>query len=481
MAEVDTSIYPKANQNSLLDTIGTVAGIKNAQETNKLLQLQQQQGQVQLDQSKIDQAHKMYDGFVGLLGSVAQDPRIGTAAGPQVIQDYANQAVKLGYITPEMRDQAMATMPQDPSQIPQWLQTMNTQALAGQERFGQIYGSPQFVNNGSSITPAAVSPITGVRQIGAPIPVTTSPSERADLVQTTDAQGRTVLVPKGQMLQQAGVNPLTAVPETAPTSPANQLVPPPIPVQQQDLPPVGAPQPQAPAPGQTSQAQPSVGVVTSPPAGEIEAQSQAAQASSQQFSQDNARERTYQQDVIPLQKALPALEALGTTGTGPGTEQLQEIRSFLTSMGVIAPTDELKNYDEARKYLVQYARGAGDTGTNDKLAAAFAGNPSLGISNAAALDVVKTALSLRRMQNAQVRAFASTGQSPSTYGKWSTQWNADNDPVAYGFDLMKGPERAKYFKGLSADEKQKFLKSLQTATDLGIVAPPSVNDGEQGK
>lgn len=476
MAEVDTSIYPKANQNSLLDTIGTVAGIKNAVETNKLLQQQQVQGQIGIDQSKINLAHDQYGKLSSFLGSLAQDPRISTPQGHQILLDATQQAVKQGWIAPDIAQVEIANMPTDPAQIPQYLQTLNTRVLEAQGKFSEIYGTPSTISNGSSILPVTASPITGIRPIGAPIPQTTSPSERADLVQTTDAQGRTVLIPKGQILQQAGVNPLTAVPETAPTGPANQLVPPPMPVQRQDLPPVGAPQ-QPQAPVQTAQTQPSVGVVTSPPAGEIEAQSRAAQASSDQYSQDTARERTYQQDIVPLQKVLPALESLGTTGTGPGTEQIQEIKSFLTSMGIIAPTQDLKDYDEARKYLVQYARGAGDTGTNDKLAAAFAGNPSLGISNAAAQDVVKTALSLRRMQNAQIRAFASTGQSPSTYGKWSTQWNAENDPVAYGFDLMKGPERAKYFKGLSAPEKQKFLKSLQTATDLGIVAPPSVNDG----
>lgn len=475
MAEVDTSFYPKANQNSLLETIGAVAGIKNAQETNKLLQQQQVQGQIGIDQSKINLAHDQYGKLSSFLGSLAQDPRISTPQGHQILLDATQQAVKQGWITPDIAQVEIQNMPTDPAQIPQYLQTLNTRVLDAQGKFSEIYGTPSTISNGSSILPVTASPITGIRPIGAPIPQTTSPSERADLVQTTDAQGRTVLVPKGQMLQQAGVNPLTAVPETAPASPANQLVPPPMPVQQQDLPPAGAPQQQAPV--QAAQSQPSVGVVTSPPAGEVEAQSKVAQASSEQYSQDTARERSYQQDIVPLQKVLPALEALGTTGTGPGTEQIQEIKSFLTSMGIIAPTEELKGYDEARKYLVQYARGAGDTGTNDKLAAAFAGNPSLGISNAAAQDVVKTALSLRRMQNAQIRAFASTGQSPSGYGKWSAQWNADNDPVAYGFDLMKGPERAKYFKGLSAPEKQKFLQSLQTATSLGIVAPPSVNDG----
>ena len=64
----------------------------------------------------------------------------------------------------------------------------------------------------------------------------------------------------------------------------------------------------------------------------------------------------------------------------------------------------IKNFDEARKYLTQYARQNGSTGTNDQLAAAFEGNPSVGISNAAATTVAKTALSLARLQNAQTRA-----------------------------------------------------------------------------
>jgi hypothetical protein len=452
---VDTSIYPKANQNSLLDTLGTVASIKNANETNKLLKQQQVQGQIGIDQSKIDQAHKMYDGFIGLLGSVAQDPRVGTADGPAVIQNYANQAVKLGYITPEARDQAMATMPQDPAQIPQWLQTMNMQALAGQERWGQIYGSPQFVNDGSSIIPVTVSPITGVRPIGAPIQQTLTPQDRGTLVETKDEQGRTVLRPKGNLLSAAGVDPMTAQPQQQ-----NRLVPAPAPVER------------GPALAPPS-ANPAGGVVTSPPAGQVEAQTKTAAAGAEQFGQDVARERNYQADILPLEKARDALISLGTTGTGPGTEQLNEVKSFLTSMGIVGPDEDVKNFDEARKYLVQYARGAGDTGTNDKLAAAFAGNPSLGISNAASVDVVKTAISLRRLQNAQVRAFSSSQQSPAEYSKWSTEFNATQDPVAYGFDMMDGAQRLKYFKGLSGEEKNKFLTSLKTAQQLGVIAPPS--------
>jgi len=456
VAEIDTSFYPKAPQNSLIDTLSTVATIKNLGEQNKLLQGQQKRQDIDIDQAKIDLAHKQYEGLANLVGSIAQDPRAGTAEGPSLVQQYADNAVKQGFITPEAAQTALATMPQDPAQIPQWLQTMNVTILEGANRFGQIYGSPSTISDNSRIQPVTVSPITGMRPIGAPVDITVSPETRADLVQTTDAQGRTVLVPKGNILTQAGVNPMTAQPAE------NQLVAPPASVERRALPPVQPTQ------------NPAGGVVTSPSAGEIQAQTVLGQAGGQQYAEDVARERSFQQDVLPLQKALAGLERLGPTGTGPGTETLNEAKSFLTSMGIIAPDQDLKDFDEVRKYLVQYARGAGDTGTNDKLAAAFAGNPSLGISNAASVDVVKTALSLRRLQNAQTRAFDASGQSPAEYGKWSAEFNSTQDPVAYGFDLMDGEQRLKYFKGLDQAGKSKFMRSLKTAQGLGIVAPPSV-------
>jgi hypothetical protein len=452
---VDLSIYPKANQNSLLDTFGAVASIKNAQETNKLLQQQQVQGQIGIDQSKINLAHDQYGKLSSFLGSLAQDPRVSTPEGHQILLDATQQAVKQGWITPDIAQVEIQNMPTDPAQIPQYLQTLNTRVLDAQGKFTEIYGSPQMITNGSQTVPASVSPITGIRPIGAPIQQTLTPQDRGTLVETTDEQGRTVLRPKGNLLSAAGVDPMTAQPQQQ-----NRLVPAPAPVER------------GPALAPPS-ANPDGGVVTSPPAGQVEAQTKTAAAGAEQFGQDVARERNYQADILPLEKARDALISLGTTGTGPGTEQLNEVKSFLTSMGIVGPDEDVKNFDEARKYLVQYARGAGDTGTNDKLAAAFAGNPSLGISNAASVDVVKTAISLRRLQNAQVRAFSSSQQSPADYSKWSTEFNATQDPVAYGFDMMDGAQRLKYFKGLSGEEKNKFLTSLKTAQQLGVIAPPS--------
>lgn len=454
---VDTSSYPKANQNSIVEMLGQVQNLKNAQETNKLLQQQQQQGQISIDQSKINLAHDQYGKLSSFLGSLAQDPRVSTPEGHQILLDATQQAVKQGWITPDIANVEIANMPTDPAQIPQYLQTLNTRVLDAQGKFTEIYGAPQMITNGSQTVPASVSPITGIRPIGAPITQTLTPQDRGTLVETTDEQGRTVLRPKGNLLSAAGMDPMTAQPQQQ-----NRLVPAAMPVER------------GPALAPPSAPNPAGGVVTSPPAGQIEAQTHTAAAGAEKFGQDVARESNYQADILPLEKARDALISLGTTGTGPGTEQINEVKSFLTSMGIIGPDEDVKNFDEARKYLVQYARGAGDTGTNDKLAAAFAGNPSLGISNAASVDVVKTAISLRRLQNAQVRAFSASGQSPAGYSKWSTEFNATQDPVAYGFDMMDGAQRLKYFKGLSAEEKNKFLTSLKTAQQLGVIAPPSV-------
>lgn len=460
---VDTSMYNtgQAKPVNPLELLGTVANVSNLAEQNKLLRGQQQAQQIAIDAAKIDLVHKAYDGLGTMIGSLAQDPRISGPQGRQVVEQYAQNAVQQGFITPQQAATALGTMPQDPSQIPQWLQNINVQIMDGQARFRAIYGEPGMISNGSQQMPVATSPLTGVRQIGAPIQQTLSPSERAQLVPGTNAQGQPTVTPAANILLRGGMNPMTA----EPMAPLNRLSP----AQGEGTAPVA---PVERNPLATMAAGPDVPM--GPPAGQVETQKELAVGSAQKLNEDRGRESTFIQDITPLEKAKDALVRLGPTGTGPGTEQINEVKSFLTSMGIIDPSQELKDFDEARKYLVQFARQAGDTNTNDKLAAAFAGNPSLGISNAAAVDVVKTAISLRRLQNAQIRAFDASGSNPADYAKWGNDFNASQDPVAYGFDMMDPAQRAKYVKGLDAKGKEKFIQSLRTAIDLGLVTPPGV-------
>ena len=70
---------------------------------------------------------------------------------------------------------------------------------------------------------------------------------------------------------------------------------------------------------------------------------------------------------------------------------------------------DVATYERAKKYLTDFVNQNGSTGTNDKLAAGFAGNQSVNISSAAAVDVAKSALALRRMKQAQLDAFERSG------------------------------------------------------------------------
>jgi hypothetical protein len=452
MAEVDTAIYPRANQNSLMDTLATIQSVRNAREQNKLLQLEQQRQTIGVTQDQVNLAHQRYGILSGALGTLAQDPRIATPDGMGLLKQTTDQLVKTGIIDQGTADAELANAPHDPTQLPQYLQTLNTRVLGAQEKFGQIYGTPGTIENGSVIQPVTSSPITGVRPIAGPIQRTLSPETRADLVPTTNAHGQQVMVPKGNLLTQAGMNPMTAQPQPQ----GNMLAPP-----------QGSPQTFS-QPGQPQGG----GVVTSPPAGEVEAQTRQAAASSDKYSADQQREANFQNDMLPLNKAYAGMKALGTTGTGPGTETLNDVKSFLVSQGVIGPNEDVKNFDEVRKYTTQLARQNGDTGSDSRLAASFAGNPSVNISNAAAQDVLKSAISLRRLQNAQVQSFAQSNASPSKYQQYGVQFSKDQDPVAYGFDLMEPAQRLKYFQGLDAAGKARFINSLKTATSFGLVNQP---------
>jgi hypothetical protein len=195
---------------------------------------------------------------------------------------------------------------------------------------------------------------------------------------------------------------------------------------------------------------------------------------------NEARHRglNYRQEVFPLEVAIPALEKLGKTGTGPGTEELNHVKSFLQSAGIPGlDADKIKTFDEAKKYLTDFVNQNGNTGTNDKLAASFAGNPSVGISNAAATDVAKSALALRRMKQAQLVEFEKSGLPDSEFAKWASRWQLGHDPRAYGFDMMAPDQRKKVLESLPEGKngapgpRDLFKLQVQAAHEAGIINP----------
>lgn len=176
----------------------------------------------------------------------------------------------------------------------------------------------------------------------------------------------------------------------------------------------------------------------------------------------------YRRQVTPLEQAIPELERLGKTGTGPGTAELNQIKSFLQSLGIPGfDPDKITNYDKANKYLTDWVRQNGDVTTNDKLAASFSSSPSTHISNAAAVDVAKTALALRRMKYMQLRQFQESGLTPDQYPAWAAKWNAQHDPRAFGFDQMTVPQRKAVLKTVTNIDQ--FKQDVQDAKAAGVL------------
>lgn len=428
---------------AMFSTAGNVVGIANAAEQNKLLQTQNKQTQLDLVNNQVGQ---LVNGF----STLAAIPGLNA----NHFAEFGKRMVDEGIISPEIyaaeMKQVMASGG-DPEALRALAGNYSLRALDAGQRFSAQYGTAGMVDTGNALIPVTSSPMTGIHPLGASIPKTLSPSELASPVTIgTTPAGQPITGTTGQLLEKAGVNPLTALPAPAALNESNPLMP-------------AAP-----------------GVVTTLPAGDIAAMEQVGVASGQDLAAARQRETNFQRDILPLTKAIPALEALGQQKTGVGSEQMNEIRSFLVTLGMAdaQSVEDTKLYDEARKYLTQYAQTVGDTGTNDKLAASFAGNPSTNISNAAAVDVAKTALALRKLQNAQLMAFEASGLPESQFTKFAAQFNASQDPRAFGLDMMSDEARSNLINGLKGDDRSKFARSLRTAIDLGLVAAPGTANGQ---
>lgn len=238
------------------------------------------------------------------------------------------------------------------------------------------------------------------------------------------------------------------------------------------------------------------GPATAPtlPPGRVEATTAVGKASGEQLAADQQSNSNYRREVLPLEQAIPALEKLGKSGTGPGADEFNQIKSFLVTAGADKllgiDLNKIKDFDEAKKYLTDWVMATGNTGTNDKLAAAFSSNASTSISNMAAQDVAKMALSIRRMKAAQTAEWEKTGLPADQYTKWASAWNRNQDPRAYGADLM-GPEKmSKLLASLSdkspgpsaqkgpsgkalalPSDRQKFIDSLRVAHENQLTSP----------
>lgn len=201
------------------------------------------------------------------------------------------------------------------------------------------------------------------------------------------------------------------------------------------------------------------------------------------MQEDLARARNFGQEIVPWQKALEKLQALGPGGTGPGSKGRQEFQSFLFALsptisrwGGVDP-DKLKNYAEAEKYLTQATQTrAASFGAHTDLAlsTAITGSPNVHINEMASEDVAKVAIALRRMEQVQTLETAKLGGV--NYTSNSAKWAASQNPRAYALDMMPAAEIVKLNKQLKGEERVKFNASLRAAIDNGVISEEKIRE-----
>lgn len=518
---VDTSIYQTTPPPNPLETYGKLIGIKNAQAQNKLLQQQidMRAGLTSAYQGATDPTTGAIDPN-RLLSATGQDPRTAGFQGDINAQAQANtkataeaQQAQLQNIMAhtqaanaiisstlsdpglgkvDLRDkivqgiQALSThgdsmmtgatqkqlvdsVPADPQGQYQWIQQKAAENSAIQGKVGDIlqrtYGSPVTVDNGQRViggVQAPVNPQAGGGALAIPqqagVQKVTTPGENAALQPTyqqqPDGTYQAVQVPRSALPGASGV---AGAPQGMPGSgaPANRLM---------------APQaaPVAPA-GQ---------ILGAPPAGVKESQ----EADIAKFKSDQAAIPLHATNVQSLQKAQTALQALSDAslvkggGTGAGTSTLAHLRSVVTSLTGAADANTM-NYDEAKKYLTDYARQQGAAAHSDlQLQAAQGSNASTDISNAAALDVVKTNIGRERQAIAQVQE--NPNPTGIGYEAHASSFATSTDPRAFAWNEYNSDEQQKIIKSLTPTAKAKLVASLKIANKYGFTQPEGAN-GQQ--
>lgn len=462
MAEIDTSSYPKATlpvQKSMLEQAGQMQQL----ESNRLT----------IDRQKLENTDKALGFMTRAMGSL----------GPEATKDQyaavAQNAVKMGLVPPNMLNNYIERLNAAPDGKTFYKEFM-TAAATHEQQIKFHLGQTETQTDQSTVYQGVRKPaIEG----GGFVPSTQMPLQVPPTQEVlAPDNSRRLVGPSGP----AGVtNSKPSLPVAAPT-PAPIVKPVPTPT---------------PAPAVTGATAPTINngsefnnrfnasYATGAAPGVAEAQQAVGSQSGKDYAVDLNRAKNYQADVYPAMRVLDILKAEGPTAFGVGTDNLNTLKNAIVTWFPNVDPNTIKsvaNFEEAKKQLVALARSAGNTGTNDQLAAAFEANPNTKMTGATIESVLKSVVALRKMQHAQTLLFGQQNLSPDQYSQWIAKNQNVLDPRAFGFDIMSNEAKTKMLGEMATQDKsgnwvakkgkekefRKFETSLGFANDAGLIEPP---------
>lgn len=419
---VDTSMYGRLQTPNMLETIGNAARASQAI-------TQSQDADLSLHLRKLGIAQNYLSSLLAMPNPSQDDVlKVGT------------KLTSMGVLTPEEFSQTMTTLPRDPQQLRGWLTQHLADTMTATEKL-QSMADPQMINLGNRVQGVTVNRLAGT--------VTPMRGAASQMVPGLSPEAATspdaITLPNGQVVQTTRAGRTQAVgggPDTSGVSPGAP----------------GAPKtsggnvPGIPAPGPMWD------------------------TGKKLFDSDSALGPQKLQTLQPLVKAIPLIEKLGPTGTGPLSKEQTAIANTLTSLGLYNPSDSASAWDQANKYLAQYAKGSPAASRSDAaLYTEEKANPNLNTGNAATLALAKQAVAWDRMVAALPLSFDSQAKAGKfdQYQTYKQKWTQSQDPRAYGLDLMPPDKRQKLLSDMKAkantEEGKKFWNSLRNADGAGLL------------
>jgi hypothetical protein len=490
------AIDPKTGQLDSNKLMSLVAGNPNAAYLagDVAAQAQQrQEEQYKINQAQLSQTANRLGVYKSAFAPLLSDP----SPTPDKVYSVIQGLGAAGMPTDEIAGDVSATMPvMDPTKMSDpayqsqykqalhsWLTTQWGGNLSGETQASVFRPSVSLVNTGGGIQGVDTNPTTNPGAVGTTLPMTMTPGEAVTPITGTNKDGSTYSIPAATYAQRTGLGGIVFGGDSSGGGSAGPSPGPSI-FGTGRLPGRGAPY-SGPTAGVAAggDGNPPGSISTGVGPAQVAGATVAGTGSANDLHSLYANVSTSGPRLYQLNQALTSLQALGTTGTGPGTDVRNSIQSYLQSIpgvgGALSsviggdPT-KIANYDEANKYLTAYASNQAanlGSGTDAKLATALSANASTHISNLAGVNVVKATIGLERMQQAQAQAFTQSGLPASSFDQWSANWNKTADARAYAFDLMSPQQRGAVLSGMTGATRTQFLNQVWSAAQGGFIDP----------
>jgi hypothetical protein len=384
------------------------------------------QAQQTYDKGQIGMNNDQIDNYKKAIGFLAQQFATLDPSDPNFngkLLTIGADAAKLGHVDPNMVASTIQQVPQDPTQRAAWFQQKLASMKDAAGQLDSITAKPTQIDSGGSIMYKDTNPITNPSIVGTTINKTMDPVSASTPTPYYDrSTGESGNIPRSQFAVggQPPPIPTVAQPANMPTSGGQ-----------------AAPMPSGSAPGA-----PRGFVPTGPALGAAGI----ADDAGKRYGALTAAASTAKQVMGQYDNAA---SLISSTMKGKGSGGAIDAAAVLNSFGVPVGKDAVESRQLLSNYLNsatdQAAQALGMSGSDARLAAVKAGQPSADTMNGPAL--YKSIMHVKGLQQAvfekhqaETAYLAANGNNTSKLNEWEAQWNKSFNPEVSYVRALNNPQ-----------------------------------------